>query len=195
MTDTNAIAQGQKKKRPKAAEHEFIDAQGEVVDDGESAAGYRYTLLSNGQVFDWYWSQANEDEKRMFALFGVKTLATNETSQVRNSPKNQGMDTSAEQMEALLERFTMVRNGQWVDRTREGAVAKIDKDALAEAICQVLVAKGKVTQQDVDSKLKAEKRQLLEDDATYLRKSRQVPEVAIAYAAIVGKQVATVDDL
>ena len=182
-----------KKKRVAVAEHEFIDATGNAVDDGESAQGYRYTLLANSDTFDWYWSMANEDERRMLAIFGAKTLATNETSQARNNPKGSGSAT--EQMEALRERFTMVRNGQWVDRSREGAVTKIDKDALAKAICQVLVAKGKATQAEIDAGIKATKRQQLEDDATYLRKSRQVPEVAIAYAAIVGRQVATVDDL
>lgn len=182
-----------KKKRAAVAEHEFVDSNGEPVDDGESAQGYRYTLLANSDTFDWYWAKANEDERRMLALFGAKTLATNETSQARNNPKGTG--SAAEQMEALRERFTMLRNGQWVDRSREGAVTKIDKDALAEAICQVLVAKGKATESDIAGGIKAAKRQLLEDDATYLRKSRQVPEVAIAYAAIVGRQVATVDDL
>jgi hypothetical protein len=182
-----------KKKRAAVAEHEFIDAKGEAVDDGESAQGYRYTLLANSDTFEWYWTLANDDEKRMLALFGAKTLATNETSQARNNPKGSG--SAAEQMEALRERFTMLRNGQWVDRSREGAVTKIDKDALAEAICQVLVAKGKHTEEEIATSVKAAKRQQLEDDATYLRKSRQVPEVAIAYAAIVGRQVATVDDL
>lgn len=182
-----------KKVRAKVAEHEFIDAAGEPVDDGESAQGYRYTLLASGDSFDWYWAQANDDEKRMLAIFGAKTLATNETSQARNNPKGSG--SAAEQMEALRERFTMLRSGQWVDRSREGSVVKIDKDALAEAICQVLVAKGKATEADIAGGVKAQKRQLLEDDATYLRKSRQVPEVAIAYAAIVGRQVATVEDL
>jgi hypothetical protein len=188
--DQNTTA---KKKRQAVAEHEFIDAKGEVVDDGESAQGYRYTLLANSDTFEWYWTLANDDEKRMLALFGAKTLATNETSQARNNPKGSG--SAAEQMEALRERFTMLRNGQWVDRSREGAVTKIDKDALAEAICQVLVAKGKHTEEEIATSVKAAKRQQLEDDATYLRKSRQVPEVAIAYAAIVGRQVATVDDL
>lgn len=193
MTDvgtTNKV----KKTREKVAEHEFIDANGDPVDDGEQAQGYRYTLIANGDTFDWHWSMANEDEKRMLAIFGAKTLATNETSQARNNPKGAG--SAAEQMEALRERFTMVRSGQWVDRTREPGVAKVDKDALAEAIVQVLIAKGKIEDNPKSiGDAKATKRAQLEDDPTYLRKSRQVPEVAIAYAAILGRQVATVEDL
>lgn len=186
-TDTNTA-----KKRLKVAEHEFIDAQGNAVDDGESAQGYRYTLLANGDTFDWYWTMANDDEKRMLAIFGAKTLATNETSQARNNPKSAG--SAAEQMEALRERFTMLRNGQWVDRTREPGVAKVDKQALAKAIIQVLIDKGKITEGDRDATF-ATKFQQLEEDATYMRKARLVPEVSSAYAAIVGKQAVSVDDL
>lgn len=186
--DTNS---GKKAKREKVAEHEFIDANGEPVDDGESAQGYRYTLLASGDSFDWYWAMATDDEKRMLAIFGAKTLATNETSQARNNPKGAG--SAAEQMEALRERFTMVRNGQWVDRTREGG-AKVDQPALAAAIVDVLIAKGKTTEAERDTTYAAKLQQLAED-ANYLRKSRQVPEVAIAYAARLGRQVATVNDL
>lgn len=179
-------------KRDKVATHEFLDLTGNPVDDGESARGYRYTLLANGDTFDWFWAQANEDERRMLAIFGAKTLATNETSQARNNPK--GAASAEDQMQALRDRFADVRAGQWVDRTREGVATKIDKPSLATAIVQVLISKGKVTEADKGT-VYAAKLQQLEEDATYLRKSRQVPEVAIAYAAIVGRTVASVDDL
>jgi hypothetical protein len=190
MTDIGTTT-NKRAKREKVAEHEFIDAQGDPVDDGEAAQGYRYTLLANGDTFDWFWAMANEDEKRMLAIFGAKTLATNETSQARNNPKGAG--SAAEQMEALRERFTMVRNGQWVDRTREGG-AKVDQPSLATAIVQVLITKGKITEADKDATY-ADKLKMLAEDPTYLRKSRQVPEVAVAYAAILGRQTATVEDL
>jgi hypothetical protein len=182
-----------KPPREKIANHSFLDAQGTPVDDGEAAQGYRYTLLANGDTFDWYWAQANEDERRMLSIFGAKTLATNETSQARNNPK--GAATADEQMEALRERFKMIREGQWVDRAREGGVgAKVDKPGLAKAITEVLLAKGKITEADVGTTYAA-KLQLLEEDAQYLRKSRQVPEVNIAYSRIVGRPTASVDDL
>lgn len=193
MTDVQTT--NGKKRPPKKpiAEHELVDAQGNAVEEVESAQGYRYTLLANSDTFDWYWSQANDDEKRMLALFGAKTLATNETSQVRNNLKGAG--SPAEQMESLRERFSVLRGGSW-DRPSDGtgAVTKIDKTALATAIVDVLIAKGKITETDRTA-THAIKLKQLEDDAVYLRKSRQVPEVAIAYAAIVGRQVATVDDL
>ena len=194
MTDTQTI----KAKTPRVAvaDHQYLDAQGNVIqEDGESTGtGYRYTLLSNKETFDWQWDLANENERRMFALFGVKTLATNMTSQARNNVK--GAASDAEQMEALRSRFNHVRNeGTWLPEREGGpAVAKIDKPKLATAIVNVLIAKGKLTESDRDSTYAA-KLQMLEEDATYLRKARQVPDVAIAYAAIVGRQTATVEDL
>lgn len=197
MTDVQT--NGKTKTKTKVAEHDFIDATGTALDNEDAATsiendaqGYRYTLLANGETFDWYWSQANDTEKRLLALFGAKTLATNETSQVRNNIKGAG--SAAEQMEALRERFAMLRNGQWVDRTREPGVAKIDKKALAGAIVDVLIAKGKIQESDRDTTF-ATKFQQLEEDATYMRKARLVPEVSTAYAARVGKQTVSVDDL
>jgi hypothetical protein len=179
----------------KVAQHDLIDANGKEVDTEEEAQGIKYTLQENGQSLTWKWAEATDDEKRLLAIFGAKTLATNETSQVRNNPKGPG--DADEQIAAVRERFAMIRTGQWVDRTREGGGvgAKIDRDALAEAICQVLVAEGKVTDADVQNGVKAEKRKRLDDDAAYLRKARTVPAVALAYSQIVGKSTATVEDL
>lgn len=180
------------KKVKKVAEHDLVDVKNGVVDSEEDADGIRYTLVANNKSFTWQWSEAEDQERRMLALFGAKTLATNERSQAFQK----GADADG-QLEAVVERFGIIRAGQWVDRTREGGVGRaIDKDALAEAIVRVLLASGKITQAQVGD-VKATKRQQLEDDAAYVRKARQVPEVADEYIAIVGKpQVkATVDDL
>lgn len=181
-----------KVSRSKVAEHELVDANKAVVEGEEDASGIKYTLVANGKSFTWVWDEANEPERKLLAIFGAKTLATNETSQARQK------DADADgQLDAVVERFGLIRSGQWVDRTREGGVGRaIDKDALAEAIVRVLLASGKIIDAQVGD-TKAAKRQLLEDDATYVRKARQVPEVADEYIKIVGKpQVkATVDDL
>ena len=143
MTDTTVIAPAKIARKP-VAEHEYVDEQGnELPEDSlqpEEAQGYTYTLKKTGDAFSWFWKEANDDERRMLALFGVKTLATNETSQVRNADKS--VDSSAAQMEALKARFALIRTGTWVDREREGGV-RVDKDKLAEAIANVLVAQGK----------------------------------------------------
>lgn len=183
----------------KVAEHDLIDAAGTVVEEEEAATGIRYTLLANQQAFEYQFGKS-ADADRMLALFGAKTLATNETSQARNSAK--GAAGADEQIQAVRDRFALISTGQWVDRTREGVGAKIDKDALTEAIIRVQIAAGAktlkgevVTAELAAAGYKATLRQKLEDDATYVRKARQVPAVASEYSAIVGRQVATLDDL
>lgn len=183
----------------KVAVHELLDANRNVVEDEEAAGGIRYTLLAaSDKPFEWLVSEATEAELAMLAIFGAKTLATNETSQARNSQK--GEASAQDQIQAVFDRFAMIRGdgtnpGQWTDRTREGVGARIDKDALAEAICRVMVRLGKKTQADVDAGFKAETRQKLEDDKAYLTKARQVPDVRDEYTKIVGTPTATVDDL
>jgi hypothetical protein len=182
--------------RRKVAEHNLIGADGVVVESEEDADGIKYDLIGGSKPFTWNYSQANEAERKLLAIFGAKTLATNETSQIRNGAKTKGdpVPGADEQIGAVAERFALLRAGQWVDRTREGAAVRIDKDALAEAIIQVMLAAGKITDDQVGD-TKAAKRQQLEDDPTYMRKARQVPEVATAYARIVGRTTATVNDL
>lgn len=178
--------------KQRIASHEYLDATGNVVENEEDGQSYRFTLFGVSLPFDWQWSAANEAERIMLALFGAKTLATNEASAKRNS--KQGADVNA-QMEAVIERFALLRSGQWVDRTREPGAVRIDKDALAEAICRVLVEKGKKTDKEVEDGYKATIRAKLEDDRDYVRKSRQIPEVAAHYSKIVGKTSVSVDDL
>lgn len=179
----------------KVAQHDLLGADGNVLpeDQGEEAAhGIRYTLLANGQSFDYRYG-TSADMDRMLACFGAKTLATNETSAARNNSK--GEASPDEQIAAVRERFALLSTGTWVDRTREGVGAKVDPDALCEAIAQFMVSEGKVTQADMDSGYKAKIRQKIADDAVYARKARTIPGVASAYAAIKGRATATIDDL
>ena len=87
----------------------------------------------------------------------------------------------------------MVRDGQWVDRTREGGI-RVDKPKLAAAIVQVKINIKKIQESQRDSEY-ATTLQKLEEDTEYLRKTRQVPEVQKAYAALMGRQTATVNNL
>jgi hypothetical protein len=179
--------------KQKRANHELLNAASEVVENEEDATGIRYTLLANNQSFDWQSGLEPGKAATMLAIFGAKTLATNETSAARQNVK--GSASADEQIDAVRERFAIIADGKWVDRTREGVGAKVDLDALAEAICQVLITEGKSTQADVDGGYKAKVRAKLDDDKTYARKARSYGPVAAAYAALVGKTSATVDDL
>jgi len=193
MANTGQTATA-KTTRARIADHEWLDKDGAVVDAEEAAYGYRYTLKDVAESFEWNFDKASEDARRMLALFGAKTLATNESSGVRNSDKYNGDPNS--QMDSVKSRFATIESGQWTEEREGGGVAvRIDKDALAQAICLVLVAEGKKTQADIDSGHKAKVRQKLEDDPQYVRKTRQVPQVATEYAKIVGRPTATVDDL
>jgi hypothetical protein len=177
--------------RKKVAEHALINA-GNVVETEEEANGIRYTLLENSETFDWLWDDATEAERLLLAIFGAKTLATNETSQARNNPK--GSASADEQIAAVRERFALIRDGKWVDRSGSGVGTRINRDALAEAVCKVLVDNAKKTQAEVDNGYKATVRQRLEDDAEWLAKMRKYPPVAAAYAIIVGKDTGTTVD-
>jgi hypothetical protein len=195
MVDTNAKVKVDK-KREASATHELLDQNGDVIgDDVESAQevaqGYRYTLIANKDVWEWFVAQATQDEIRMLALFGVRTLATNETSAVRNDPKGGG--SPEEQMDALRARFGDLRSGKWLDRTREGG-PRIDKPNLAGAIVDVLINSKKVDEHNRAATL-ADKLQKLEEDSEYMKKVRQVPEVAAAYAARMGRVTMTIDQL
>lgn len=173
------------------AKHELLDAKGELVENEEEATGIRYTLLANGQAFDWQYG-TNPDADRMIAIFGAKTLATNESSAMRNSTK--GAATPDEQIDAVRERFALIQTGKWIDRTREGVGAKIDLDALANAICNVMVADGKYTPEQVQNEKLAATRQKLDDDKGFARKARQHPPFAAEYAKIKGAAQVTTDD-
>lgn len=185
----------------KIAEHTLLGQDGSTVETEEEARGYSYKLMANGETFTWQWDQAAEPERVMLAIFGAKTLATNEVSQVRNGKEYKDSDDPAQYdkaIEALRGRFADLRDGKWMDRAREGGGARINKDQLSEAICEVLVEAGKKTDQEVQDGYKATVRQRLEDDAEWLAKVRKQPDVAVAYARIAGRtagKTMTVDDL
>ncbi len=203
MTDTTQATSAAVKKatRDRVAEHAYLNDESEKVESEEAATGYSYTMEGDGDEpleFSWYWKDANEIERRMLAIFGAKTLATNESSQIRNNQKIKGTDEASpeNQMEAVKARFALMRQDppQWVDRTREGAAVKIDKNALAGAICDILIKDKKKTQAEVDEGHYAKVLQKLEEDPTFVRKARQVPAVNEAYAKRIGRTTATVDD-
>lgn len=176
----------------KIAEHGLIGQDGTVVEDEESAFGITYKIVrdkATGEAVDLpaftYTYGQNPDMDRMLSIFGAKTLATNESSAARNSKES---GSAQDQMAAVQERFALLGTGKWVDRTREGVGAKIDKDALAGAIVAVATAAGKTLDYAIV-------RQKLEEDAAFVRATRQVPAIATEYANRAGRPAKSLDDV
>lgn len=194
----------------RVAQHALLDQSGATTDAEEAAWGISYKLHGLDTVFTWTYGK-HPDADRMLSIMGAKTLATNESSQVRNNPKGAG--TVQEQMDAVVERFADLESGKWVDRTREGVGARVDKDKLAEAICENMILSRKsakdgtpITPEYVKSTYLALVRAKLESDKGYQANARNteavklddgtfVPSVNDLYAKLVGKTTKTVDDL
>ncbi len=169
------------------AKHSLLDSAGNIVEEMEAATGFRYLDIASGETFD-YQLKANSDALRMLALFGGRTLATNEASAERQ--KDGG---SAEQLTAIKDRFALLDTGVWVDRTREGG-PRIDQAILASAVLDVMVAAGKAQEDERAARVA----KLLENWAADPKKvtvAHSVPQVRDQYAKLTGKTARTVDDL
>lgn len=183
-SDSGASA-ATKKTRKDVSERFYIDASGAVVDKIELATGGRYQLLDPaGPVdFDEQFGQAGQFAT-MNGIFGFFTKVGN----VANSELNgDEPGTFADAAQAIREFITAAKGGVWAERTG-GVAVRIDKDKLAGAIVQVASEAGK----EADYQKIRDK---LESDPQYVRAARQVPAVATAYAAAVGKATKSVDDL
>lgn len=164
--------------RERVAKHELLDTQGNVTEDEDLAHGIRYTLLKTGKSFSAMY-KPNTDAARMFAIFGMKTLATNEASQARTG--------GADQLAAIQDRFSLIEGGKWVDRTGSG---KMDLDTLAQAVYNVVKAKDPNKQTTVEAL-----RQKLETEADFRSTVRGVKEITNEYATLKGRTVATLEDV
>ncbi len=185
--------------RKKVADHYLIDAQGNKVDTEEEATGIGYKLLAVDQPFEYQVSLPQKaldagltiadfigSAILLEAIFGCKTLATNESSQARNSLK--GEASPAEQLEAVVQRFALVDSGTWVDRTRDGVGAKVDKAALAAAYVAVAAAAGHTRDE-------AEVLAKLEENPKFVTQLRQIAAVMNEYNKRVGRPARSLDDV
>lgn len=200
MTDVGQTTVDTAKRQ--VAKHSLLDAAGQVTDDMEKAVSCRYQDIETGRTKDYKPEGAAKD---MLALFGARTLMTNEASAIRNG-KEAG-DGNA-QMDAIDERFTGLDNGVWVDRTREGVGAKIDKALLATAAVEVgmeatpprVTAEGKGDAYANILKALEEGRAASGDKkaltaAQVMATIRAIPGVQERYARLTGKTTRTIDDL
>lgn len=147
MTDVSGVT-ATPTKRAQIAEHGLLDSAGNTVDEFEQATGIRYVDLASKLTFDYQLT--NPKTTNMLALFGARTLATNEASASRQKDGD-----SAEQIEAIKARFAyMDSTGEWVDRSREGG-PRWDQPTLATAAVNVLVATKRIKANDDEAKGKA----------------------------------------
>lgn len=207
-TGSTDEADTSKSSRKQVSKRAFLAADGSEAERIEEAAGARYTLLgSSGKAdgtdakhFDVQFGNPGSFVT-MCAIFGFHTKVGNVANTVLNDKEDPGTPDDA--ATAISEFISQARDaGIWAERSAGGVGAKIDKDALAGAIVEVAAAAGKTVAYD-------QVRQWLEegrpaDAATgrpamtaqaYTRASRQVPDVAAAYATRVGKATKSVTDL
>jgi hypothetical protein len=177
-------------KKQQLAEHALIDAQGNEVEDFEKAHGIRYTDKASGASTER--TPGNTDALRMFAVFGMRTLATNQASAARQADENA---SGQDQIDAIDERFDLIDTGTWVDRTREGGV-RYDLATLASAAVNVLIAKGKLKDEDAAKAATYTKFfEAMTQDSTKVTAVRQVDGVDAEYKRLKGRSTPSVDDL
>jgi hypothetical protein len=189
MTDTSVVVESAKRK---IAEHGLVDANGSPVDDFEDAHGITYKDLGSGAALTYI--PRKPETLRMLAMFGARTLATNEASAARNGREADGK----EQVESIEARFAhMDTTGEWVDRTREGG-PRWDQPTLASAAVNVLVAKKKIANTDeAKGKAYAKFVEQMAADPAKVAAIRQVEGVEAEYRKLrpSGKVQGSVDDL
>jgi hypothetical protein len=179
--------------RKKIADRDWIDDSGNVVDE-EVATGVRYTFLGrtkegvtippDGKSYTLYMRDLKPEALNMLAGFGAITLMGNVTNTWMG---DKGDTRAALAADAIAERIDLLNSGKWIDRTG-GVGARVDKDALAQAVVEVGAANGKTADLAVV-------REKLEQSADFMKAVRSNAEINAAYARIVGRQTATVDDI
>lgn len=197
MSEQTVDTGAETKSGRKVAEHSYLDAAGNVVETEEQATGIRYHIISTGDTFDFQTGGKPGEPLTMLAVFGAKTLATNEASAFKQSTKSpttpNGHYDGA--IDAISERFKMIESGTFVDRSRDGVGGpKWDLDALAEAMCIVLVSSGEATQEQIDRGGKAKVREKLESKE-WLAKAKKNPAVVVEYQRLAGKSVTSAAEL
>lgn len=185
-------------KRKQVSKRGFLAKDGSEAERMEEASGARYTLLDpNGNHDLDYQFGADANADRMFAIFGFHTKIGNVANTVLNDKEEPGTPTDA--AARIKEFLDSVKAGTWAEKS-EGVGQKVDKQALAAAVVEVMAAKGKPLQLgDVMQWLEEGKPELNGKPAmtaqAFMRAVRQDRDVADAYATRVGKATRSVDDL
>lgn len=176
----------ERKPRESKAEHHFIGRDSAVVDDISRATGIRYVSKENGGAVDF---QIPEGEPRLWlALFGARTLATNEASAAR-----QGGDDAAGQLEAIRTRLTGIAEGVWAAERSGGP--RINLDALAQALADAYIRARKLDKERREEGVQRIRAKLATQERGEHQKALSVPGVRDAYQRHLGKEVASLDQL
>lgn len=197
MTNVDAggpITEPAESSRTKIANRDWIDADGKPCDE-ENAVGVRYEFLGrtkdgitippDGKSFTQLWADLSPDAQRMYGCFGMVTLFGNVTNTWMGDKDDNKAPSAAE---AIAERNALLNSGKWIDRTREGVGARVDKDALAQAWLTVMERAGKAV------KSLADYRKALESPDT-VKAVRSNAQIASEYAGLMGRATKTLDDL
>ncbi len=184
-----------KPKRPARAEHDWINATGDVVDDLELATGIKYRDLSVGEnapnaSFSYQIPNATVGEvKTMFAVWGARTKAINTASAARQKRKADATFTLTD-VEHMTAVFAEVKDGQWEAPSEGGAKKRgpaWDLDLLCTVIVEALNAQGA---KNVDAtKIRAK----LGDDVAYRNGATKQPQFMAEYWKRKGAPPAGVD--
>jgi len=177
------------------AKHFLLTSTGEVTEKEEEATGIRYVSLASGRTLDFQVPGAVAGTPvTMGAVFGFKTLATNEASAMR-----QKEGPNSDQIGAIEERFALISTGQWVDRTREGG-PRTDPNDMALAAINVEdaahveaggVAYNPQTHADRVAKLVA----IFTKHPEKVKQIGQIAGVAAEYARLRGKATRSISEL
>lgn len=142
-TAAAAGAAGREKTKVRLAEHDWVNAQGDVVEDMEEATGIKYRSLGDEKAFVYQIPGAKAgDVLTMFAVFGARTKATNSALAAREKRKrdNEFKATDLEHVEAL---FGEIKEGQWgAPSESKPKGPKYDLDVLAAVIADSITAAG-----------------------------------------------------
>lgn len=187
-------------KKERKAEHEFIDAKGDVVDDIEDGTGIRYKDKKTGeeQVYQIPGALPGPNGEAaillpgspalMFALFGAKTKATNWASSARQTRARDNTFVKSD-VAFLTERFLEVVQGQWEAPSAGGTRGpKWDLDLLAAVIVDALKSQGATPN---ETALRAK----LGDDANYRAGATKQPEILAEYHKRKGQPAVSIASL
>lgn len=130
--------------KPRIAEHDWIDANGDVVESIEEATGIKYRQLATDESMTWQIPGAVPGSiQTMMAAFGARTKATNSTLAAREKRKRDNTFTTSD-VAHMKEIFAQIQVGQW-GAPSEGGVKrgpKYDLDVLTAVICAMIEAEG-----------------------------------------------------
>lgn len=174
-TTPPAAAAGDSKK-PSVAEHDWINAAGDVVDDLELATGIKYRDKSTGEYFTYQIPLAEPGKvQTMFAVWGARTKAINTGSAARQKRKSDA-DFNASDVAHMTATFAGIVDGTWEAAGERKRGPAYDLDVLADAIVFVLTNAGATPNHD---KIRAK----LGDDVSYRSGAMKMPEVLQEYNA------------